>query len=47
MLYFFLQKQLTPKNINLNIKYDISNINEIFIIIKQILVSDCLGKKDH
>ena len=44
---FSYKKTIGPLKIsNLNIKYDISNINEIFIIIKQILVSDYLNKKE-
>ena len=44
---FSYKKTIGPLKIsNLNIKYDISNINEIFIIIKQILVSDYLNNKE-
>ena len=44
---FSYKKTIGPLKIsNLNLKFDISNINEIFIIIKQILVSDYLNKKE-
>ena len=44
---FSYKKTIGPLKIsNLNIKYDISNINEIFIIIKQILISDYLNDKE-
>ena len=44
---FSYKKTIGPLKIsNLNIKYDISNINEIFIITKQILISDYLNNKE-
>ena len=44
---FSYKKTIGPLKIsNLNLKFDISNINEIFIIIKQILISDYINKKE-